>query len=101
MPDGIKKRTIDLYFNQRRSWPHCAAGKHRDRGRRRRFGSFFVHRNECFVENLRNVEVIVRFPLSDLIEICAALWLIERGLDPERFKLFGQSDGRRLEFELW
>jgi hypothetical protein len=37
----------------------------------------------------------------DLVEIRAALRLIERSLHPERFKLFGQSNWSGLELELW
>ena len=53
------------------------------------------------MENLRDVEVIVRCARCDFIEIRAALRLIECGLHSERFKLFGQSNGRRLQVELW
>src|SRR5262249_2911444 len=65
------------------------------------FGSFFVHCNERFVENLRDVEVIVQCPWRDLIEIRAAFRLIERSFHPERFKLRRQRNGRRFQFELW
>ena len=53
------------------------------------------------MKNLRDVEIIPGRSRSDLVKIRAALRLIERGLHSERFKLFGQSNCWRLEFELW
>src|SRR5437016_2296884 len=52
------------------------------------------------MKDLRDIEVIPWRPRRDLVEIRAALRLVERGLHPERFKLFGQSHRWRLEFEL-
>src|SRR5438046_9085585 len=101
MLDRIDEWTIDFHFDWRRGRrSKSGARHHRNGGCCRGFSSFFVHCNKSFVKDLRDVEVILRRPWRDLVEISATLWLIERGLHPERFKFFGSSDRCRLELEL-
>src|SRR5437879_4328007 len=100
--NSVNEWAIDFHFDRRRRRrSQRAACQHCHGGCGSRFSSFFVHRDERLVKDLRDVEVIVRCSWRDLVEIGAALRLIERSLHPERFKLFGQSNGWWFEFEFW
>ena len=53
------------------------------------------------MKDIGDVEVIIRLPRRDLIEIRAALRNIECALHSKRLKFFCERDRRRFEFELW
>src|SRR6476660_6572647 len=102
MLDRIDEWTIDFHFNWRWRRRHKRAPcHHRHCGGGRCFSSFFVHRDKRLMKDLRDVEVILRRPRRDLVEIRAALRNIECSFHPKRFELFCQSNRRRLELELW
>src|SRR5207302_8662949 len=90
MLNGINKWVIDFHFDRFWFWasyrrrPH-----HHGRGRCGCFRSLFINRDESFVKDIGDVEIIIRPPRRDLIEIRAASWNIERACHSERLQRFG------------
>src|SRR6266480_1639439 len=87
--DRIDEWPIDFHFDwfwlrpshRRRSHPHhcgCCG----------RFRPLFINCDESFVKDIGDVEVIIRFPRRDSIEIRAASWNIERVFHPKRLEFF-------------
>src|SRR5712692_8579802 len=99
MLDRVNERSIDFHFNWRRSFRHCRGGHHYYGGCGRSFSPFLINGDKGFVKNLRQVDVIVRLPWRDAVEIGAARRLIECALHAEFLQIFRQRDRWRFEFE--
>src|SRR5439155_4624892 len=98
----IDEWAIDFDFDRRRGRrPKSGACHHCHSSCSSCFSSLFIHGDESLVEDLRNIEVVIRLARRHLVEIRAALRLIERGFHSQRFKFFGQSNCWRLKLELW
>src|SRR5712692_2260463 len=101
MLDRVNERSIDFYFDWRRSFHHCRGGHHYYGGCGRSFSPFLINGDKGFVKNLRKIKVIVRFARRDSVEIGAARRLVERALHSEFLQIFPQPYRWRFELELW
>jgi hypothetical protein len=75
--DCVKEWPIDFhvnrflrFFQSRRQFHHNYGGG------RRRFGSFFVHRDKCFVEDIRDRQITIRSSRGHSVEVGAALRIV-------------------------
>src|SRR6266571_4282206 len=87
--DRIDEWPIDFHFD--RFWfrsSHRWRSHHHHSGGYGRFRSLFINCNESFVKDIGDVEIIIRLPRRDSIEICAASWNIERAFHSKRLELF-------------
>src|SRR6266480_4119659 len=100
--DRIDEWPIDSHLDRFWFWPgHRCRSHHHHRRSCGRFRSLFLHRDESFVKDIGDVEIIIRLPRRDPIEIRAASWNIERAFHSKGLEFFRQCYRRRLEFELW
>src|SRR6184192_1132896 len=87
--DRIDEWPIDFHLDRFWFWPsHRRRSHHHHRGGCGRFRSLFINRDESFVKDIGDVQVIIRFPRRDRIEIRAASWNIERVFHSKRLKFF-------------
>src|SRR5947208_4652991 len=76
--DRIDEWPINFHFDWFWFRPsHRRRSHHHHRGCCGRFRPFFINCDESFVKDIGDVEVIIRFPRRDPIEIRASLWNIE------------------------
>src|SRR6266566_7890756 len=79
MLNGINKWAIDSHFD--RFWfrsSHRCRSHHHHSGGCGRFRSLFINCDESFVKDIGDVEIIIRLPGGDLVEVGAAGRLVER-----------------------
>src|SRR5437773_11551909 len=87
--DRIVEWPIDFHFDWFWFRPsHRRRSHHHHRGGCGRFRSLFINCDESFVKDIGDVEIIIRLPRRDPIEICAASWNIERAFHSKRLKVF-------------
>ena len=77
------------------SGPH-----HDDGGGGGCFGSLLIYLDERFVKDVGNVEIIIRSPRCDPVEIGASLRNIESAFHTKSLKCLSQCEQRRLESKL-
>src|SRR5262245_4154159 len=65
------------------------------------FGSLLIDLNEGFVKDVGDVEIIIRSPRRDPVEIGASLRDVKGALHTECFEGFPQCEERRLEPPFW
>src|SRR6266480_7461795 len=100
--DRIDEWPIDFHFDWFWFRPsHRRRSHHDHRGGCGRFRSLFINCDESFVKDIGDVEIIIRLPRRDFLEIRAASWNIERAFHSKGLEFFRQCYRRRLEFELW
>src|SRR5215471_10665203 len=102
MLNCINEWAIDFHFDGRRFWSTQGSGAHHHYSSRcRRFGSFFIHGDEGFVEDIGDVKVIIRLARRHFIEIRATSRNIECAFHSKRLKIFREGNCRRLKLEFW
>ena len=98
MLDRVDERSINLHFDPLRRYS-SGGSHHRDCGGGGCFRPFFIYCDKCFVKDLRNIKVIVRFTRRDFIKVRAAGWLIEGGFHSQSLQRLAQRYSRWFEFE--
>src|SRR5207248_6550392 len=87
--DPIDEWPIDSHFDRFWFWSsHRRRSHHHHRSGCGRFCSLFINRDESFVKDIGDVEIIIRLRRRDPIEIRAASWNIERVFHSKRLKFF-------------
>src|SRR6266700_5694539 len=85
--DCVNEWPIDSHLDRFWFWPgyRCRFHHHHRRGCGR-FCSLFINCDESFVKNIGDVEIIIRLPRRDPIEIRDASWDIERAFHSKRLR---------------